>query len=183
MVPKCGWPSLSQWTSRPWTFSTAETQDISTPCLHILSPGYGDEPMSSPVTATSGILSQEWQGISHYYMPCCLPLLFMTPITHTSCGLPNPEWSWQPFYVTRSSCVAVLHYLVIVSCTCVLCAVLAACCYGLPLYHSSLHHHIISINCDQLTTNFCCSLIPCIQKLNYHLDLMLRTPFQSSRPV
>jgi hypothetical protein len=34
--------------------------------LHILSPGYGDEPMSSPVMATNGILLQEWEGISHH---------------------------------------------------------------------------------------------------------------------
>jgi hypothetical protein len=68
MAPKCGWPSLSQQTSQPWTFSFAGTQDISTPCLHILSPGYGDETISSPVTASNGILLHEWDGISYHYM-------------------------------------------------------------------------------------------------------------------
>jgi len=172
MVPECGWPSLSQQTSQPWTFSFAGTQDISTPCLHILSPEYGDEPMSSPVTATNGILLQECEGIGHHYMPCCLPVVFTTPITHTSCGFPSPEWSWQPFCVTRSSssCLdnCVLH-MRLVRC---------ACCYDLPLYL-----HIICINCDQLTMDFCCRLIPCIQKLNYHLNFTLRTPYQLSRLV
>lgn len=63
-----------------------------------------------------------------------------------------------------------------------------ACCYGLPLwcaccYGLPLYHHIICINCDQLTMDFCCRLIPCIQKLNYHLIFMLRMPYQLSRLV
>ena len=91
-------------------------------------------------------------------MPCGLPVVLMTPIACTSCRIISLEWSWQLFHVIHWSHVAVAGS-------------------GLSLCHTPLDRHIVLVNFNQLTMNFCCRLIPCIQKLNYCLDLMLRTPF------
>jgi hypothetical protein len=91
-------------------------------------------------------------------------------------------WIPKPRVVPTTVLCDVLQSYCSSSCfdNCVLHArlVLCACCYNLPLYL-----HIICINCDQLTMDFCCRIIPCIQKLNYHLNFMLRTSYQLGRLV
>jgi hypothetical protein len=109
-------------------------------------------------------------------MPCGLPVVLMTPIACTPCRIISLEWSWQLFHVIHWSHVAVLQFLIIVFFIHVLLSdVLAG--RGLSLCHTPLDRHIVLVNFNQMTMNFCCRLIPCIQKLNYCLDLMLRTPF------